>query len=277
MNSDVFKVYEILSESLKTQTCRAELITNSKACILRQLKPVNMGYNAVPTLEEEYSHWIKLKHEGLLNVMAAHLKSADAWIALEDPGFEQLSRYYLKGCLRPLEAVRIVIHLLELMMFLHERGLIMQTLNPSDILFDRATGKVKLICLENRLPISEDYYEESNLHLFNDLLLYMDPAIIIQPNTPADVRSDLYSIGVMLYEMVLFRSLFGYSTYKEIISAHLIEHPYYSPEELQKLPMPLISFINKLLAKKPRQRFGSAAEALKELHKLAKLKVLIEN
>jgi len=75
-----------------------------------------------------------------------------------------------------------------------------------------------------------------------------------------DIRSDLYSLGVMLWEMVTGRGLFRGSP-AEVMYQHQ-----YAPlplEQLESVPQPVVALIELLLEKDPGRRFQTPAELLK--------------
>ena len=77
-----------------------------------------------------------------------------------------------------------------------------------------------------------------------------------------DIRSDLYSLGVLLWEMLAGNSLFRGSP-AELMHQH--QHAPLPLEQLEGVPLPVISLIERLLNKDPGERFQSPAELLKVL------------
>ena len=80
-----------------------------------------------------------------------------------------------------------------------------------------------------------------------------------------DIRSDLYSLGVTLWEMMTGHRLFRGSP-AEVIYQH--QHGPLPLEQLESVPQPVVSLIEVLLDKDPRRRFQTPAELLKALRKI---------
>ena len=78
----------------------------------------------------------------------------------------------------------------------------------------------------------------------------------------ADIRSDLYSLGVALWEMVTGHVLFRGSP-AEVMFQH--QHAPLPLEQLESVPQPIVSLIEVLLDKDPKRRFQTPAELLKAL------------
>jgi serine/threonine protein kinase len=86
---------------------------------------------------------------------------------------------------------------------------------------------------------------------------------------PLDNRTDLYSLGVVLFELCTGRLPFRVRTVPEQLIATLIRQPPSVHEVNPEIPEPLSQLIAHLMAKEPRQRFRSAAELDKRLAEVA--------
>jgi len=86
---------------------------------------------------------------------------------------------------------------------------------------------------------------------------------------PADVRSDLYSVGVVLFEMVCGRPPFVRDQPLEVVRDHILTAPPKPTSFTPEMPTPLETVILKALAKKPDDRFQSADEFLQALGTMA--------
>jgi serine/threonine protein kinase len=76
-----------------------------------------------------------------------------------------------------------------------------------------------------------------------------------------DVRSDIYGLGVVLYEMITGRKIYDGANSAEVIAMH-VNAPPPRLADLLSVHQPLL---DRLLAKKPEDRFQSAAEVLAEM------------
>ncbi len=99
-----------------------------------------------------------------------------------------------------------------------------------------------------------------------DLLAYAAPEVAMSKN--ADPRSDLYSLGAVLYEMVTGKPPFPGKSPAEIVSSHISDYPA-SPSKLNpEVPVALDNCIMKLLEKEPGERYQTAVELLKALREI---------
>jgi serine/threonine-protein kinase len=95
-------------------------------------------------------------------------------------------------------------------------------------------------------------------------LSYLAPELLTS-KLHADVRSDLYSLGIMLYEMLTGRVPFSASDPCELARKHREETPHELRLFAPRLPLRLVRLMQSLLAKQPLRRPGSAAEVVKRL------------
>lgn len=166
--------------------------------------------------------------------------------------------------LAPVEIIHILSSIGAAVDYLHQQGIIHGLIKPSSILLDKNNV--------SRSPLGEPKLIDLGLHNTHDPyqlspneVCYLAPEII-QGDTD-NVRSDLYSLGIMLYEMCTATVPFHGTTTAEVISQQLNALPP-SPALLNPSIGPgLTSVIMRALAKDPSGRFPSAAAMISALAK----------
>src|SRR5260370_32639165 len=175
------------------------------------------------------------------------------WL-LEDPGGRPLAR--LLG--RPMEMgrfLRFAAGLSAALSRVHEHGLIHKDIKPANVLVDFATGQVWLtgFGIAARLPRERQSPEPPEL--VAGTLAYMAPEQTGRMNRSIDSRSDLYSLGVTLYEMLTGALPFMASHPMEWIHCHSARKPVPPSERLATLPAALSNLTLNLLAKTTEERY----------------------
>ena len=132
---------------------------------------------------------------------------------------------------------------------LHARGAIHHDLRPSSIGFDATTGGLALATL----PIAE-----WRTALSEGSLPYISPEQTGQMNRPIDCRSDLYSLGVVLYQLLAGRLPFEAEDAVGWVHCHVARQPRPLEQVRASVPRPLGDIVSKLLAKLPDHRYQSA-------------------
>lgn len=140
----------------------------------------------------------------------------------------------------------------------HERGVIHKDVNPTNIVLSRATGEVRLIDfgiateLERERPILDD------VHRLEGTLHYIAPEQTGRTSRRVDRRSDLYSLGVTLYELFTGRRPFSSHDALELVHAHLARKPLPMNAHDDSLPEVLSTLVTRLLAKSAENRYQTA-------------------
>ncbi len=133
---------------------------------------------------------------------------------------------------------------------LHGRGAIHGDLKPASILVDAAAGGLALA--SSGLP------GQGAATLLEGSLPYMSPEQTRQMSRPLDSRSDLYSLGVVFYQLLAGRLPFEADDAVGWVHCHVARQPRPLDQVRPLLPRPLVDIVGKLLAKLPDDRYQSA-------------------
>src|SRR5687768_2207778 len=154
-------------------------------------------------------------------------------------------------------ALRIVGQIAQALSAIHARGIVHRDLKPANILF-RADGRPVLV----DFGLARDMKVNSTLTVAGQFLAtprYMSPEQCL--GLPIDARSDLYSLGAVLYEMITGRKIYDGAKSAEILTTH-VNAP---PPKLADLLAAQQPLLDRLLAKDPGNRFQSAAGVVAEI------------
>ena len=179
-------------------------------------------------------------------------------LVLEDPGGEPLDRLVRE----PMELgqfLRLGIRLSAAVSGLHRRGVIHKEIKPGNVLVNPSTGEVRLtgFGIATRLPRQRQSPEAPEF--IAGTLPYMAPEQTGRMNRSIDSRSDLYSLGVTLYEILTGALPFSASDPMEWVHCHIARQPVAPCERRKDIPPSVSMIIMKLLAKTPEERYQTAA------------------
>jgi PAS domain S-box-containing protein len=179
-------------------------------------------------------------------------------LALEDPGGAPLDQ--LLG--HPLDlasSLRLAIGLSSAIDHLHERGIIHKDIKPANVLVNSVTGQCWLrgFGIASRLPRERQSAEPPEF--IAGTLAYMAPEQTGRMNRSIDSRSDLYALGVTLYEILTGSLPFTASDPMEWVHCHIARRPVAPDQYTKEIPEPLSAIVMKLLAKTAEERYQTAA------------------
>ncbi len=160
------------------------------------------------------------------------------------------------------EAVRIVLEIAKALDFAHKHHIVHRDVKPDNIMVT-PDGKVKLA----DLGISKAFDEgaaASNVVLGSPH--YMSPEQAM--GTRVDGRADIYSLGATFYHMIVGDTPFSGVSVSEILKAHVAAPLPGFKNGMQSIPSKVSSIIQKMLAKKPEERFQSAKDLIVELERI---------
>src|SRR6202790_1156374 len=187
-------------------------------------------------------------------------------LVLEDTCSEPLDR--LLGV--PMEVrtfLRIAIAVAAALTQVHRRGLVHKDIKPTNILVNRMTGEVRLtgFGIASRLP--RERQAPAPPESIAGTLAYMAPEQTGRMNRSIDARSDLYALGVTLYQMLTGSLPFTAADPMEWVHCHIARKPVPPSERLETVPTPVSQIILKLLAKTAEERYQTAAGLERDLRR----------
>ncbi|WAS94577.1 AAA family ATPase [Nannocystis punicea] len=186
-------------------------------------------------------------------------------LVLADPGGEILAS--LVGRAWELTAfLRVAIGIGIALDRVHDRGITHKDLKPANILVDVRAGAAWLTGFGSAsLSLREPQHHGGPLSART--LAYVAPEQTGRMNRSIDARSDLYSFGVTLYQLLTGVLPFSATDPAELLHRHLAREPTPPHELVPAIPRPISAIVTKLLAKTPEDRYQSARGVLTDLRR----------
>lgn len=215
----------------------------------------------------EASASASIKHPNIIGIYDFGLLEDIAYIVMEYMEGPSLACEIARCKTISLErAVRIFKQVASAVTAAHKQGVIHRDLKPSNIIFQKANGEDDLIKVVD-FGIAKLIKERGEKLTSADFALgtpeYMSPEQCL--GQKLDERSDIYALGIVLYETLTGQVPFA----SEIASAVLVKHAIEPPKPLSSVnptvPREVEAVVMKALEKKPEARFHSASEFAAEL------------
>jgi len=206
-----------------------------------------------------------LNHPNIVAIYDVGEDTGRAYIVSELVEGESLRAVLDRGPLPVRKAVEIAGQMADGMAAAHALGIVHRDLKPENVMVTRA-GQVKLLdfgLAKQNAPATGDNTATIAMALSQPGMVmgtvgYMSPEQV--RGEPADARSDIFSFGCVLYEMLAGRRAFEARTGVETMHAILNLDPPEFAGEQAKLPPAVTTIVRRCLEKRPEQRFQSAAD-----------------
>jgi serine/threonine protein kinase/Tfp pilus assembly protein PilF len=220
----------------------------------------------------------RLNHPNILTIYEVGTDNSTHYIASELIEGETLRQRIAREHMQVSEAIEVTIQIASALAAAHETGVVHRDIKPENIML-RADGYVKVLdfgiakLAEQELADAMAQDEglklvETNVGSILGTVSYMSPEQAHPAGRRIDKRTDIWSLGVVLYEIVTGRAPFTGATAAGVITSILTEEPSSLSSYIAKPPGELQQIISKALQKDPAQRYQSTNEMIEPLKAL---------
>ncbi|MER9235010.1 AAA family ATPase [Mesorhizobium sp. M0622] len=245
-------------ERLFRRRWRLDADGNRSAVLVVQFAAEHPPPASLARLAHEYGLRDELDSSWAVRPLELGSERGRSVLVLEDPGGEPLDR--LLGA--PMEVGRflpLAIGIVVAVGKLHQRGLIHRDLKPANIVVNCPDGQVRLTGFGLASRLQRERQSLGPPETIAGTLAYMAPEQTGRMNRSVDSRSDLYSLGATLYQILTNHLLFAAADPMEWVHCHIASKPVPPGKRRKEIPGAISAIIMKLLAKTPEDRYQSAA------------------
>jgi eukaryotic-like serine/threonine-protein kinase len=213
----------------------------------------------------EFEAGARLHHPGLIEIHSSGVERGLPYIVMELlEGAEQLDDY---ASARPfLERVELVAQAAEAAHAAHEQGLVHRDLKPQNVLVT-PTGRVKVLDFGLARHLDKERMTMSGVVM--GTVAYMAPEQVRGQSSQADARTDVYALGVVLYELLTGDLPYVGLNNLEMMAAILVDEAPVASAEVAGASPPLVAALRKAMAKDPAQRYPDAASLARDLRAIS--------
>ncbi len=191
-------------------------------------------------------------------------------LVFEDTGGISLEEVLRHGPVSVLEGLDIASKLAKCLVEIHSKNIIHKDLNPTNVLYNREIGDVKIIDFGISTKLLREQAELNTSGVTEGSLPYMSPEQTGRMNRFVDYRSDFYSLGITFYQLFTNRLPFESDDPLQLIHFHIAKRPIPPRHFNHSLPEVLGDLILKLLSKNCEDRYQSAWGIMVDLQKIFK-------
>jgi predicted ATPase/signal transduction histidine kinase len=268
-----YQLNEHLYENDRVSVFRGIRQTDNIDVVLKILKGNPPSLSEIETLKEKAGYYKQRHPSGAVSGYQVIVQNKTWFVEVEDFGGESLLRLMNKGTtnMNITRFLRFSLRLTEILGALNKQELVHGIINPTHILWNMSANVVKLTgYIHDWVDRKKTKKTYTIFHRITDLA-YGSPEQMKESIHPVDYRTDFYSTGLVLFELLTGRFPFPTSKAIEIVHHHIAQMPQAPHEIDSSIPVPISGIIMKLIAKNPESRYQSAFGIKSDLEKCIKL------
>ena len=240
------------------------------------IKTVSLAFrsqtDALSRFEQEARSACALNHPNIVTIYELGLVNGTHYIAMELVSGETVRELLAGGAIPFRKAVAIATQVADALAKAHENGIIHRDLKPDNLMVSGdGTAKILDFGLAKLLAAGP----ARNVDDSTDIVHLTQPGVVMgtvgymspeQANGgEVDFRSDQFSFGAVIYEMVTGRPAFQGRSHAEITAAILRDEPERIGSKVVQAPAPFFWIVERCLAKDPQQRYASTRDLARDL------------
>ena len=244
-----YKILKLLGAGGMSEVYLAENTKTGKKVAIKILeKRLSQDPEYIKRFSREIEISKELNHPNIVKILSYGKYRSNYYIVYEYIKGITLEKYMKNKKMTIEDIDKISIQILKGLIYAHSKGVVHRDIKPSNVMIEDELVKV----LDFGIARATTKSTITSTGLFLGSPNYVSPEQIESPNV--DSRTDMYSFGILLYEMVTGKVPFSADTPWGIIRAHL-DKPV--PKMSKDIPYYLSEIIYKCLEKEPQDRFGS--------------------
>lgn len=267
---DQYQLVNCISTGNLTQIWEVKHIANLQQYAMKLLLPEHLkDKSLVAELKNEAAIAKQLEHPNIVRIMEVSIGRDNAYFTME---------YFRGGSLKGLirgdhaniqaRAKKIMETCAQTFAFIHDKGWVHKDIKPDNILVTKS-GDVRVI--DFSLASKPTGMLSALLTIKSNVVIqgtrtYLAPELI--QRLPLTFSADIYSLGILFYEILTGRAPFIMSNPNDLLMAHVREKAEKPSGYNTNLTPELDQFIFKMIAKKPKERFASMHEVCSALKNL---------
>ncbi|WP_414573385.1 AAA family ATPase [Nostoc sp. CCY 9925] len=253
-----YNLVEQLYCGSRTIVYRAIRESDSQSVVIKLLKREYPTFHELLQFRNQYTIANNLEIPGVVRFLCLEPYRNSYALVMEDFGGVSLRLYAQDQLLSVTEVLEISLQLTDILHELYYHRVIHKDIKPANILIHPQTKQVKLIDFSIASLLPKETSEIKNPNGLEGTLSYLSPEQTGRMNRGIDYRSDFYSLGVTLYELLTGQLPFESNEPMELVHCHIAKFPNQLGDKREEIGQVLSDIVMKLMAKNPEDRYQSA-------------------
>ncbi|MDJ0691231.1 MAG: AAA family ATPase [Xenococcaceae cyanobacterium MO_188.B32] len=263
-----YLITEELSESSNSLVYRGYRKADDRPVALKVFNKIYPSPESIAAFRREYEILRSLNLPGVVKAYDLKKEQQHWFMVLEDFGGDSLAHLELAGNLELVEFLKLAIAITKALGSIHAEQIIHKDINPANILYNPDTKQIKITDFGISSTLSRENPSFSNPNILEGTIAYISPEQTGRMNRALDYRTDFYSLGVTLYELLTGKLPFEAQDALELVHCHIARQPVSvisrgnslnDSLRIARIALTVLSdIVMKLMAKNAEDRYQSA-------------------
>lgn len=252
-----YKVNHSLFKNEAHEILKATKIDDGKLVAIKTLVSGQKDKSQLSKLSHEYAVLKNLDHKSIVRPISLYQLEGEMFLVQDYCEGESLKALIFKGNLSINDILEISINIAEALAYLHNQGYLHRDINSANIVVNQ-NNSITLIDFDICALTQHQIIDAAQPENLEGTLEYMSPEQTGRTSYAVTVSSDLYSLGIVMYEMISGKIPFTSTDPMEIIHFHLGKHPAHLSSIKPNLNPLIAKVVHTLMDKDPDARYQSA-------------------
>lgn len=253
-----YSLVEEVHSSSKTLVYRAIRLADQQPVVIKLLRQEYPSFAELLQFRNQYTLTQAIDSDAIIRHYDLLPFRNGYALVMEDFGAISLRQYLYQQRLGLEAVLTIALQLTEALAILHQQRIIHKDIKPANILINPESHQVKLTDFSVSSLLPRETQEAPNPQVIEGTLAYLSPEQTGRMNRGVDYRSDYYSLGVTLFELLTQQLPFPSTDPLELLHSHMAVKPPLVSGLVPSVPLGLARIVQKLMAKNAEDRYQTA-------------------